>query len=98
MQSVQVTDVPDDAQLIDVREPHEYSDAHAEGAINLPLSNFAALAGQINMDEPVYVLCKSGSRSVEASQYLEEIYDTEVFNVLGGTKAWINAGLPTVTG
>lgn len=95
MQSVQVTDVPSDAQLIDVREPDEFADTHAAGAINLPLSNFAALAEQIDTNQPVYVICRSGGRSVEASQYLEEIFGAEVYNVLGGTQAWVNAGLAT---
>lgn len=95
MQSVQVTDVPENAQLIDVREPDEFSDVHAEGAVNLPLSNFVALAGQIDLEQPVYVICKSGGRSVEASQYIEEVLGTEAINVLGGTQAWVSAGLPT---
>ncbi|MCQ4625555.1 rhodanese-like domain-containing protein [Corynebacterium sp. CCUG 69979] len=95
MQSVQVTDVPNDAQLIDVREPDEFADTHAAGTVNLPLSNFAVLAQQIDTTEPVYVICRSGGRSVEASQYLEEILGADVYNVLGGTQAWVNAGLPT---
>lgn len=95
MQSVQVTDVPENAQLIDVREPDEFSHTHAEGAVNLPLSNFVALTDRIDLSQPVYIICKSGGRSVEASQYLEEVHGTEVFNVLGGTQAWVNAGLPT---
>lgn len=95
MQSVQVTEVPNDAQLIDVREPDEFPDTHAAGAVNLPLSNFAVLAQQIDTTEPVYVICRSGGRSVEASQYLEEIFGADVYNVLGGTQAWVNAGLPT---
>lgn len=95
MQSVQVTEVPADAQLIDVREPDEYANTHAKGAVNLPLSNFAALAGQVNTDVPVYVICRSGGRSVEATQYLEEVFGADVYNVVGGTQAWVNAGLPT---
>lgn len=95
MQSVQVTEVPENTQLIDVREPDEFADTHAKGAVNLPLSNFAALAEKVDMEKPVYVICKSGGRSVEASQYLEAVHGTEAINVLGGTQAWVNAGLPT---
>ena len=95
MQSVQVNEVPENAQLIDVREPDEFSDTHAKGAVNLPLSNFVALTDKIDFDQPIYVICKSGGRSVEASQYLEEVHGTEAINVLGGTQAWVDAGLPT---
>ena len=95
MKSAEVTDVPQGAQLIDVREPDEFADTHAVGAVNLPLSNFAALAEQIDFEQPIYVICKSGGRSAEASQYLENVHGTEAINVLGGTQAWVNAGLPT---
>ena len=95
MKSVQVNEVPENAQLIDVREPDEFSDTHARGAVNLPLSKFAALSEQIDFDQPIYVICKSGGRSVEASQYLEAVRGTEAINVIGGTQAWVEAGLPT---
>ena len=41
MKSVTVTEVPDEAQLIDVREPDEYAAGHAQHAINIPMSEFA---------------------------------------------------------
>ena len=41
MKSVTVTEVPEEAQLIDVREPDEYAAGHAQHAINIPMSEFA---------------------------------------------------------
>lgn len=95
MKSVQVNAVPENAQLIDVREPDEFSEVHAKNAVNLPLSNFAALSEEIDYEQPIYVICKSGGRSAEASQFLEAVRGTEAINVEGGTQAWVNAGLPT---
>ena len=95
MQSVHVNEVPENAQLIDVREPDEFADVHAAGAVNLPLSSFAALADKIDYDQPIYVICKAGGRSAEAAQYLEAVHGTEAINVLGGTQDWVKAGLPT---
>ena len=95
MQSVSVTDVPAHAQLIDVREPDEFASGHAASAVNLPLSNFSALATHIDMSQPVYMICRSGGRSAEAAQYLKEVHGAKVFNVTGGTQEWINQGLPT---
>lgn len=95
MKSVQVNEVPENAQLIDVREPDEFSEVHAKNAVNLPLSNFAALSEEIDYEQPIYVICKSGGRSAEASQFLEAARGTEAINVEGGTQAWVNAGLPT---
>ena len=57
MKTVKVTEVPAGAQLIDVREPDEFTEVRAEGAVNLPLSDFAAQAGKINTDEDIYVIC-----------------------------------------
>ena len=95
MRSVQVTDVPNDAQLIDVREPDECSTTHAAGAVNLPLSNLAALTDKIDFSQDVYVICQAGGRSAEATQYLSEVHDGTIINVAGGTQAWVEAGLPT---
>ena len=95
MKSIQVNEVPENAQLIDVREPDEFSEVHAKNAVNLPLSDFAALSEEIDYEQPIYVICKSGGRSAEASQFLEAVRGTEAINVEGGTQAWVNAGLPT---
>ena len=95
MRSVQVTEVPQDAQLIDVREPDEFSHIHALGAVNLPLSNLAALTDKIDFSQPVYVICKAGGRSAEAQQYLSTLTENPVINVEGGTQAWTEASLPS---
>ena len=95
MKSVAVTEVPANAQLIDVREPDEFAEVRAKGATNLPLSNFAAEAGKINPDEDIYVICKSGGRSAQAAEYLEKARGWDnVINVEGGTIAWVEADLP----
>ncbi|WP_018018167.1 rhodanese-like domain-containing protein [Corynebacterium capitovis] len=95
MKSVQVTEVPRDAQLIDVREPEEYAEVHAEGAVNMPLSEFVERAGEIDPDRDIYVICRSGGRSAQACEYLEKArgWDNAI-NVEGGTLAWVDADLP----
>lgn len=96
MKEINVTDVPEGAQLIDVREPHEYAETHAAGAVNLPLSEFIARAGEIDPDRDIYLICHSGGRSVQAGEYLEQSRGWDnIINVAGGTSAWIEAGLPT---
>lgn len=95
MKTVNVTEVPENAQLIDVREPDEYAEVRAVGAKNLPLSDFAAQAGQIDQDQDIYVICKSGGRSAKAGEYLEQSLGLDnVINVEGGTTAWVEADLP----
>lgn len=96
MKEVKVTEVPQGAQLIDVREPSEFTTVHAAGAVNLPLSDFAFRAGEIDPDRDIYVICHLGGRSAQAAQYLEQARGWDnVINVAGGTDAWVAAGLPT---
>lgn len=96
MKEVKVTEVPQGAQLIDVREPSEFTSVHAAGAVNLPLSDFMSRAGEIDPDRDIYVICHLGGRSAQAAQYLEQARGWDnVINVAGGTDAWLEAGLPT---
>lgn len=95
MRSVSVTEVPTGAQLIDVREVDEYQAVHAATAVNMPMSNFMSFVESIDKDREVYVICKSGGRSAQVAQYLDNAgFDT--INVEGGTDGWVAAGLPTV--
>jgi rhodanese-related sulfurtransferase len=51
-------------QVIDVREPMEYQSEHIEGSILLPLSGLKNdLPRNLEKNKPVYLLCRSGSRS-----------------------------------
>lgn len=95
MKEVSVDQVPADAQLIDVREPDEYAAVRAEGAVNIPLSEFVARTDEINPDRDIYLICKSGGRSAQAGEYLEQARGWDnVINVAGGTTAWVEQGLP----
>lgn len=96
MKSITVTEVPANVQLIDVREPDEFAEVHARGAKNVPLSQLPDLTGEINDDQEIYVICRSGGRSAQAAQYLERYFDRDdIVNVEGGTIAWVEAELPT---
>ena len=95
MKEVSVDQVPADAQLIDVREPDEYTAVRAEGAVNIPLSEFVTRTDEINPDQDIYLICKSGGRSAQAGEYLEQARGWDnVINVAGGTTAWVEKGLP----
>lgn len=99
MKEVAVNGVPEGAQLIDVREPDEFADIRAAGALNLPLSEFVARAGEIDPDRDIYVICRSGGRSAQAIEYLEQSRGWDnATNVVGGTLAWEAAGLPVERG
>ena len=94
-ETVTPTEVPEGAQLIDIREPDEFNQWHAEGATNLPLSELQARYGEFDLDRDVYLICLSGGRSAKAAQWLE-MNGIDTINVGSGTIGWRDAGLPIV--
>lgn len=47
-----------------------------------------------NKSTPLLISCKTGGRSMKASQILVDAGYTDVTNVQGGYDAWSSAGLP----
>lgn len=80
--------------VLDVREPWEFAEGHVPNAILIPLGQLAARVGELPQDRPLYVICRSGNRSVTASQILVAAGQRDVRNVEGGMIAWQRAGLP----
>ena len=87
-------------ELIDVRTPVEYREVHVSSARNVPLDqlNAAQFAAGRSGAEPLYVICRSGSRGKQACEKFLAAGYTNVVNVEGGTQAWDQAGLPVVRG
>ena len=58
--------------LIDVRSPAEYAEAHADGAVNIPVEIVAEKISEITRDHDaeIYVYCRSGRRAGVAQQTL----------------------------
>lgn len=83
--------------LLDVREPDEFTEIHAQGARLLPLSELPERVAEVPMGQPLLIICRSGARSARAAEWLNE-RGAQATNVGGGTLAWIEAGLPTATG
>ncbi len=84
-----------DVQFVDVRRPEEHVSGHARGSLNLPLNSLARELDQLDPALPTYVICQGGYRSSIATSMLENAGFTDLHNVTGGTKAWIDAGLET---
>jgi rhodanese-related sulfurtransferase len=80
--------------LVDVREPGEFAQLRAEGALLLPLSDFVAGWRHLPADRPLLFICATGQRSFSAADYVIRNGRRDVANVEGGTVAWARAGLP----
>ena len=74
--------------LIDVREPYEFKAGHVPKAVNVPLGQVKARAGEFDPVAETYVICQSGSRSRSATKTLVKAGFTNVASVNGGTSAW----------
>jgi rhodanese-related sulfurtransferase len=88
--------VPDDAFLLDVREPDEWAAGHAPGARHIPLGELSARSAEIPRDTAVYVICRSGARSARATQALAGA-GWQALNVADGMQGWNAAGRQMTT-
>jgi len=89
----------DDFTIIDVREPHEYTQGHVPGANLVVLNTIPARSDEIPQKGDVYMICHLGGRSAQAIQFLaKNCGHTNLINVVGGTSAWIQAGYPIQKG
>mgnify|MGYP001053220634 CR=1 FL=1 len=89
----QYTDTGADHILIDVRTPQEFNSGHIAGAINIPVDQVANRLSEIPADIPVVLYCRSGNRSAQAANILNQSNYNEVYD-LGGIIQWQSAGYP----
>lgn len=95
---IAVTDLPDDAVVLDVREPGEWALGHALNAVHIPLGEVVARLSELPVtDGPLPVICRSGGRSERVTAYLLA-NGVDAVNVAGGTLAWAAAGKPMAGG
>ncbi len=102
VQEISVNDLVDLVEsgslVIDVREPDEYASGHIPGAILVPLSTVLQNSGEFLSEDTVFVVCRSGGRSMQACEVLHDNGIVNVVNVAGGTMGWISLGNEVVTG
>lgn len=84
------------AVVLDLREPAAYAAGHILGAKNLPLAELDQRAGDFDKykSRPVIVHCDSGSTGSRAVSRLKARGFTQVVNLAGGFRAWLQANLP----
>ena len=63
------------AVLIDVRTPEEYAGGHVPGSVNLPLNTLedGVCDAVTDTETPVFLYCRSGNRSTQATALLREM-------------------------
>ena len=87
--------ISEEIQFVDVRLPAEHANGHAPQTLNLPLSELVNELEKLDPRKPTYLICQSGYRSSLGTSLLENAGFNEIYNVKGGTTAWIDAGFET---
>lgn len=96
VETVSPQEVPEGAHLIDVREQSEWDAGHAPAAQHLPASSLLENLEQLPEDDAaLYIVCRTGGRSFQVSQWLNA-NGFEAINVGGGMDQWFESGLPIV--
>ena len=88
--------------VLDVRSPGEFARGHLKGALNVDIHardfeqriEQLAARGTLAPDRPVYLYCRSGSRSGRAARLMRSMGYGEAWNV-GGFGALRRAGAET---
>lgn len=73
------------AILVDVRSKQEFEEGHLNGAINIPLYELEKKLEKIpNKQCTIIIYCRSGHRSRQAKEKLEELGYENVYNLKNG--------------
>ena len=83
-----------DVQVIDSRTLGEYMGGHVPGAINIPHMATVSRKGDLAADRDLVFICQMGQRSALACEFAAALGFKDLYNVEGGTEAWIKAGYP----
>jgi rhodanese-related sulfurtransferase len=84
------------ARILDVREDYEWQAGHIPGALHIPVDLIPERLDDLDPDQDLQVICRSGGRSSRVTAWLGANGYSAV-NVSGGMGAWQDAGLPMVS-
>ena len=81
-------DKNDDFTLIDVRENSELAICKLESAQHIPMNSIPLQLNKIDFSKTVIIMCKSGGRSAQICQFLNQQGHFNVYNLHGGIISW----------
>lgn len=77
--------------VLDVREQDEWNEGHVPGAHHIPLGELENRIDEVEDGSRVFVICRSGKRSLQGADILES-NGIDAVSVAGGTLGWIESG------
>jgi rhodanese-related sulfurtransferase len=90
-----IEDKPD-LVILDVRTASEYEEGHIEGAVNIPVQELSVRFDELSIEDELLVYCRTGNRSAQAVDILEDLGFTKIYRMFEGITGWIEAGYPVV--
>ena len=84
-------------QVIDIRSPGEFAQAHINGAINIPFDELGARMDELAQDQQIIVVCETGQTAGMAAAALN-IAEYQSKSLRDGFRAWQSAGYETTRG
>lgn len=83
----------DNAILLDVRTPEEYSLGYIESAVNINWydADFKEQVDEFDRSKTIYLYCKAGGRSAEAAEAMREMGFKNVVNLEGGYDSYMES-------
>lgn len=84
-EGLELMEADSDYILLDVRRTDEFEEGHIPGAINIPNESIGTeeIADLPDKNQTIYVYCRSGNRSKQASQKLVDLGYTNVIEFGG---------------
>lgn len=87
-------------QLVDIRTPNEFKAGHIEGAVIVDFysSDYRANLDKLDKSKPIYIYCRSGSRSGKSIGLLKQLGFKEIVNLQRGIIDWQRNGYSLIPG
>ena len=84
--------------VLDVRTPDEFKSGHIKDAVNIDVNavNFEQEVARLDKSKIYLVYCRSGRRSLDASETMLRLGFTSIYNMTGGILEWQAEGYPVV--
>lgn len=88
-EAIEMMQTEQDYVILDVRTPEEFAEKHIPGAINVPNETIGKeeIAELPDKNQAIFVYCRSGNRSKQASEKLVALGYTDVIE-FGGINSW----------
>jgi rhodanese-related sulfurtransferase len=80
--------------VVDVRTPAEWNGGHIPQAQHVPLDSILARPRDVLKGDNLIFVCQVGQRSALAAEMAAAVGMNSLYNLEGGTDAWVRAGYP----